>query len=163
MPPAVVIDTNVLVSANGKSDHAGLDCQMTCINALEEVIKRKKVAIDTASQIIDEYRLHASHSGQPSVGDAFFKWLWLNQGNPRHCEQAPITPRPSDYRDFEEFPDDPVFSGFDRADRKFVAVARASQSHPKILNATDSDWWDFRAELKRIGVKIDFLCPELFR
>jgi hypothetical protein len=162
MSPAVVIDTNVLVAANGKSVHAGLDCQLACINALEEITKRKVVVIDTAMRIIDEYRRHASPAGQPGLGDAFFKWLWLNQGNTDHCEQVEITPRDSDMRDFEEFPADSSLAGFDPADRKFVAVAIASVKHPRILNATDSDWWNFKDEIKGIGLKVDFLCLELF-
>lgn len=162
MPRAVVIDTNVLVAANGKSDHAGLDCQLACINALEEVTKSKVVTLDSEMRILDEYRRYASHAGQPGVGDAFFKWLWQNQGNFRRCEQVKITPKQDDPRDFQEFPNDPALSGFDFSDRKFVAVALVSRKQPKILNATDSDWWDYKDALADNALSIEFLCPELF-
>lgn len=163
MPSAVVIDTNVLVTANGKSNHAGLDCQLSCIDALETAKERKVVSMDSAMYILDEYRRHASPAGQPGVGDAFFKWLWQNQGNPRHCEQVKITPQKSDPRNFREFPNDPALSSFDLADRKFVAVALTSRNRPKVLNATDSDWWHHQKALEANGIKIEFLCPGLFR
>ncbi len=163
MPTAVVIDTNVLATANGKSDHAGPDCLLSCLNALEEAKKRHVVTVDNGMLILDEYRRHASLGGQPCVGDAFLKWLWQNQGNSRHCEQVTITPTKSDQRNFQEFPDDPALSKFDPSDRKFVAVALASHNRPPILNATDSDWWDFRQAFADNGLDIIFLCPDLFR
>ena len=162
VPTAVVIDTNVLVTANNKSDHAGLDCLLTCVNALEEAKKHSVVTIDNGMLILDEYRRHASLGGQPGVGDAFLKWLWQNQGNPRHCEQVTITPTGCDKRDFQEFPDDPALLGFDPSDRKFVAAALASRNLPTILNATDSDWWKFRQAFAANGLTIIFLCPDLF-
>ena len=63
--------------------------------------------------------------------------------------------------DFREFPQDPDLENFDRADRKFVAVALVSGLGPPILNATDTDWWDYREPLRRNGVTVDFICPEL--
>ena len=62
---------------------------------------------------------------------------------------------------FEEFPNDPRLSNFDSDDRKFVAVALASQSDPQVLNATDTDWWAHRKALEENGVDVVFLCPEL--
>ena len=64
-------------------------------------------------------------------------------------------------RGFEEFPDSARLSSFDRSDRKFVAVALASGSSPKVLNAADTDWWDHRQALEENGVDVVFLCPEL--
>lgn len=64
---------------------------------------------------------------------------------------------------FAEFPADANLAGFDRADRKFVAVALASGDSPPIVNATDSDWWLFREALQRHGVQVEFLCPELMQ
>jgi hypothetical protein len=62
--------------------------------------------------------------------------------------------------DLEVFPDDPDLAAFDPADRKFVALALASDSHPSILNAVDSDWWHFREALRRAGVEVMFLCSD---
>jgi hypothetical protein len=85
----------------------------------------------------------------------------LNQANPDWCEQIHLTPIADTSRDFEEFPSDPELARFDRSDRKWVAVARASADDPVILNAVDSDWWEYRDRLARHGVRIDFLCSHL--
>ena len=37
---AVVVDTNVLVIANGEADHASLDCIEHCQNRLEIILSR---------------------------------------------------------------------------------------------------------------------------
>jgi len=134
-----------------------------CITTLIEMRDHQRVLLDEQGLILDEYRRHLSPSGQPGPGDAFFKWLWDNQGNLDQCRQVSITPVKGGSRSFEEFPDDPDLAKFDREDRKFVAVAIASEEHPPILNASDTDWWDYRAVLGRHGVEIRFLCPELMK
>ena len=57
---------------------------------------------------------------------AFFIWIIRNRWNPEACEEVSITEDPNslDGCDFAEFPNDPDLDGFDRDDRKFVAVAR---------------------------------------
>jgi hypothetical protein len=157
---SVVVDTNVAIVANGHHPPASARCIEACIDALLEA-QGGTVLVDDGYRIFDEYRKHLSHSGQPGVGDAFFKWLWRNQANPTCCRQVSITPTDPDGRGFEEFPDDPALAGFDPSDRKFVAVALASGESPPILNASDSDWWEFRDALGRHGVRTQFLCPEL--
>lgn len=157
---AVVIDTNVGVVANGMYPKAGLDCVESCITALDDA-RRRVVLVDDGFHIFREYRRHLSGSGQPGAGDAFFKWLWDNQGNRKYCRQVTITPVADTDGDFDEFPDDPALTGFDRSDRKFVAVALASGASPSILNASDGDWWTFRGPLANHGVQVTFLCPEL--
>ena len=73
-----------------------------------------------------------------------------------------LTPSSDKSREFEEFPLDPDLEGFDRSDHKFVGVALASTQSPTVLNAVDSDWWQYRKALRRNGVKVKFLCPEQF-
>jgi hypothetical protein len=158
---AVVIDTNVLIVANGASEQAGPQHVIACVNALEVAHLRQIIAIDLGSRILNEYFGHMNRSGQPGLGDAFAKWLFENQGNTERCESVVITSKQGDPEDFEEFPNDPELAGFDRSDRKFVAVALASKNKPKVLNATDSDWWLFHAPLKRHGLRVEFLCPDL--
>jgi len=158
----VVIDTNVLIVANGRSRQADEDCVLACLDALDQA-RTGVVLLDDMGRILNEYRGRLSLSGQPGVGDAFFKWLHDHQADSRHCENVRITPKPSDEEDFEEFPDDPDLSRFDRSDRKFVAVARASRRSPRILNAVDRDWWDFREALKVNGVLVQFLCPSAMK
>lgn len=158
---AVAIDTNVLVVANGASEQARPDHVIVCVDALEQAHLRQIIAIDSGNRILDKYFKQVDRSGQPGMGDAFARWLFDNQGHSERCERVDITPKPDNPENFEEFPDDPELAGFDRADRKFVAVALASKHKPRILNATDSDWWIFRTPLKNHGVHIQFLCPDL--
>ena len=158
----VVVDTNVAVVANGHHEAAGSACIKACITALIEA-RQQLVLVDDGFRIFTEYRRSLSHSGQPGVGDAFFKWLWDNQANPDHCRQVAITAIGNNDANFAEFPTDTGLSTFDAADRKFVAVALASGLNPTILNASDTDWWNFREPLARNGVAVEFLCPELMQ
>ena len=100
-------------------------------------------------------------SGQPGTGDEFMAWVHQNQYNSSRFERVPLTPRPEDDQDFEEFPHDPALARFDRNDRKYIAVANASSVSPTILNATDTDYWHHRDTLEKNGVRVEFLCPEL--
>lgn len=163
MRAGILTDTNVAVVANGKAEQAGDQCMETCREALEDLREDWCLLLDDQGLILDEYRRNLSPSGQPGLGDAFFKWLWSNQANPEHCRQVAITPVRSSRRAFEEFPDDRDLEGFDPSDRKFVAVSIASGERAPILNAVDSDWWDYREALARHGVEVRFLCPELMK
>lgn len=156
---AYVADTNVLVVANTMSPQADPMCVLACVDALEAIQKRGRLVLDESMLIFGEYQYHCKFQGQPGVGDAFFKWVHDNRYNDRRCERVKITP--SETKGFEEFPDDPDLALFDRSDRKFVAVTLKSAQSPTILNAVDSDWWNFRLPLKRNGVKIKSLCPHI--
>jgi hypothetical protein len=156
-----VLDTNVLAVANDRGTHAPSACIQACIRAILSIQREKLIVIDDGWRILGEYQRNASSSGQPGVGDAFLLWLLRNHANPDRCERVSITPRSGTDDDFNEFPDDPALEGFDRADRKFVAVALASVWNPEVLNATDTDWHLYRETLARHGVRIRFLCPEL--
>lgn len=158
---AVVIDTNVPVVANGRTEQAGPDCVLACLEALESTVRTGKLVLDDALRIVNEYMNNLSMSGQPGAGDSFMKWIWQNQANPDCCERVHITPRAGGTEDYKEFPDDPDLAGFDPPDRKFAAVARASRHGPVVLNAADTDWWDYKEPLERHGVSVEFLCPEL--
>lgn len=119
-----------------------------------------RVAIDEDGQIFAEYRRRLSPSGQPGVGDGFFQWLLVNQGEVEKCAWTPIHAIKGSDDDFEEFPRDPRLENFDRSDRKFVAVSVAHPEHPPILVATDSDWWAPKEALKDHGITVIFLCPD---
>ena len=155
----LVVDTNVAVVANGSHSNAGPNCVRKCIDNLRQAQNGSRVLLDDKQLILTEYRRNLHPSGQPGTGDAFFKWLYENQANPEYCRKVAVNSHPG--RELEEFPEDPLLSSFDRSDRKFVAVAIASGTAPKILSASDTDWWLFRGELLTHGVHIVFLCPEL--
>lgn len=160
---AVVVDTNVAVVANEKASHVSdKTCIYACKMALMEIVKKKiRLVLDDDYRIFDEYRRHLDFSGDPGIGDEFFKWVHERQACTEYVEQVHITSR--DGNDFEEFPDTDDLKGFDPDDRKFVAVALASESNPTILNATDTGWWSYRRALVQCGCKIIFLCPNLMR
>ena len=157
----VVVDTNVAVVANGMTEQAGQTCVSTCTDKLHQIVEQQKyiILLDDEYLILEEYRNNLSLSGQPGYGDFFIQWLWENQTNDRHCRTVPVTLQED--RGFEEFPDDPSLTSFDRDDRKFVAVTLASGSSPQVLNASDTDWWHYRETLRKHGVAVVFLCPEL--
>ena len=157
----IVMDTNVAIVANGKADQAGSNCIRKCVERLLQMVEECRVLLDNRSLILDEYRKNLSPSGQPGPGDAFFKWLFDNQGNLEHCRKVGVNLDPE--REFEEFPVDPKLSSFDRSDRKFVAVVLASGTSPEVLNASDSDWWHHWPDLQHHGIEVVFLCPELMK
>jgi hypothetical protein len=157
---AYVVDTNVPVVANGRTEQVGPHCIRACVAALEKVHDGGVVVLDDGLRVLGEYMDNLSMSGQPGVGDFFMKWVWENQAVTEHCERVTIAPRPDDPDSFEEFPQDPDLASFDRSDRKFVALALASQLDPTILNAVDSDWWDYGPALARHGVVVENLCPD---
>jgi len=159
---AVIVDTNVPIVANAWQTHAGPDCVLACIDALERIREESIVLLDYGNSILDEYRHQLSPTGQPGAGDSFYKWLWDNQGNVECCLKVQISAT-ADRRSFEEFPKDPDLSGFDEDDHKFVATAVAYGGEAPIMNASDRDWWEYLEPLERNGLRVQFLCPELMR
>jgi hypothetical protein len=156
-----VVDTGVLIIANGREEGIDPDCVRACVDALEAIQKGGNLVLDDRMLIFQEYQKHGSFSGQPGVGDAFFKWTFNNLYNTAVVELVRLTDHAE--RVFAEFPDHPDLAKFDRADRKFVATALKSANAPTLLIAVDSDWWDNRQALMDNGVNIQFLCPEHFQ
>jgi len=155
-----VIDTNVPVVANGRSQQASPECVKTCAVRLGELTQKGQLVLDDKWLIIGEYTANLRSSGQPGVGDAFLKWVLTNCHNPKLCEQVAITPKNSGQTDFEEFPSDPELKDFDPEDRKFVAVASAHPERPPILQAVDAKWWQMKEHLLKAGITVNFLCEE---
>lgn len=156
----VIVDTNVPVTANGRNTHANPTCVIACTRKLGEIVDNHILVLDDQWQIIGEYQQNLNSTGQPGVGDIFLKWVLTNRKNPNCCELVPITPNKDD-GGFAEFPKDATLIGFDLSDRKFVAVALAHLEHPPILNATDSDWGVYQGALKKHGIQVEFLCPDI--
>ena len=155
----VVVDTNVAVVANGQSPQASPNCVAICINRLEGIIRgEEKLVLDNRWIIISEYRDNLRSSGEPGAGDRFLLWLLRNKDT--QCDLVPITPVDGSENEFEEFPDDPALKDFDPDDRKFIAVACAHPEKPPILQAVDSQWWDFRDALRENGVTVAFICED---
>ena len=156
----VVADTNVAVVANALSEQASEDCVETCAERLEEIMRGEvKLVLDDDWQILGEYAQNL-HSTGTDVGDRFLRWVLRNWRNPERCDLIYITPVNGSKNKFEEFPPDPALEGFDPADRKFIAVARAHPEKPPILQAVDSQWWDFRDAFRRNDIIVEFICEE---
>ena len=154
MPP-LVVDTNVLVAANGRQTHADVRCRTACIDSLVEVCEAGQlVAIDDGGAIVEEYARHANWAGSPGVGDVFFKHVWNHQYDAARVVRARVTPTKDEDRGFEELP----ANSFDPSDRKFLAVAVVEKA--VVLNATDSDWDEQLDLMRRLAVEVRQLCPQ---
>lgn len=151
-----VVDTNVLVVANGRNG-GSYACARNCARALLDIKHFGVIVIDDGDLILSEYRTHCSLSGQPGLGDSFIRWIHDNCGRGELVHMVALTRREGG-GDFAEFPEHPELAEFDPADKKFVAVANAHQDKPPILQASDSKWWDWKDPLMSSGITVEFLC-----
>lgn len=164
----VILDTNVIVIANGMSPQASCDCVRRCWERLDQILKgSEKVVLDYEEQILGEYRRNLKEGGrlQRRRGDLFLQWLKRNQWNPEKCSLVHITSLAGNGTDFAEFPDeDKSLRKFHKKDRKFIAVALAHQQDvgetPTILLAIDKGWLPFMDALATHGVNVDLICEE---
>ena len=152
-----LIDTNVAVTANKKSD-ADPACWGAAAQRLVQLQQHEILVLDDAFLMLNEYDRNLHSAGQPGAGDAFYLWALRNRHNPRHCEQ--VTLAVADDGSFAAFPADPALADFDPSDRKFVAAALTHPANPLIVNATDSDWHHHLLALQQHGVGVEFICPE---
>ncbi|MBN1844804.1 MAG: hypothetical protein JW810_03910 [Sedimentisphaerales bacterium] len=155
-----VVDTNVPVVTNGKSEQASKECVINCVTQLELLMKTGTLVLDDSWRIIGEYQNNLRSDGQPGFGDSFLKWVLTNYANPQRCELVSITPMDSKDEDYEEFPHISALSDFDPSDKKFVSVAIAHTDTPPIWQAVDADWWKRRNILRENRITIEFLCPK---
>ncbi len=167
---AVIIDTNVMVVANGRdaAPQATEECVTRCRVRLAEILRGpEKILLDDKKRIIQEYRNNLNEKGR-GFGDRFWQELvrrmW-REGEQEKVIMVHITPLGGNGTDFEEFPnDDPSLKGFHKKDRKFVAVTLAYQRNSgqeaPILIADDSGWEEFRTALESHGVCIDSICDD---
>ena len=157
----VVVDTNVAVVANGKSQQACAICVLTCTEKLQQIMNGEvKLVLDDNWRILDEYMRNLRSHGT-DVGDRFLRWLLTHKDT--QCDFVSITPIDGQENDFQEFPTDSALANFDPADRKFVAVALTHSEKPPILQAVDSGWWNYREALHRNGVTVNFICEDDIR
>ena len=153
----VVVDTNVPIVANGRSDPNGervpsLACRIACIERLKLILQSGKVLLDLAGEIQAEYRTHLNPRGQPGVGDRFYQEV-LNSA-PARIERVELPKRGDG--EFVDVPQALIDANFDPSDRKFAALSR--RERVPVVNATDSDWLVHRETLEREGVKVELLC-----
>jgi hypothetical protein len=154
---AAVIDTNVLLVANGSHAGVSVECRAACVDRLLAQHKSGVTVIDDGYRILSEYQNKTRPNQPKGVGDVFLKWLLQNQANSARVHQVAITESSKD--EFAEFADVDLQAKFDAPDRKFVAVASAHSDKPPIWQASDSKWLDWWPALLAKGVRVEFLCP----
>lgn len=152
----VVVDTNVILVANGAHTEVSPECVIECVNRLQQLMRNGAIAIDDAYRILNEYQNKTSPRKGKGVGDVFLKWVLSNLGDPRRVHHVSLTEVSADR--FTEFPVPTLERAFDRPDRKFAAVAHAHPSKPEIWQATDCKWLDWWPLLQSQGVQVEFLC-----
>ena len=150
-----VVDENVPIVANDssraepKAPQADPACRLACVRALKSVVNAGILIIDSDGIVLEKYRRHLQHKGQPGIGDAFFKHVVDHQFDQRKVRRIPIQINAD--REFEAFPVDVALATFDRSDRVYVTLALVAPDNPQILNAVDSDYVAHRAALERVG------------
>ncbi len=156
---AIVIDTNVLLVADGQGTQMSEACRIECETRLRVVQAAEQVVLDTNWLILSEYQHKLFPNRAPSPGNAFVKWLLQRQGMPQHVSWVSITPTNEDPTIFAEFPDNAALeAAFDPADRKFVAAANAHAEKPPILESADSKWLGWEGNLAACGIRLEILC-----
>ena len=159
---AVIVDTNVIITANGEAEHASPDCVERCQQRIKQILDQSETAlVDDRWRILNEYKKYVNLETRKGIGDLFVKTLLQNlMRRPAICTVVRINPLDGSETDFEEFPTTEALSDFDVADRKFIAVAVAyGKQKATILQALDRKWEPFRKAFEQEGVQIDFLCP----
>ncbi|MBP6717262.1 MAG: hypothetical protein KA173_00160 [Rhodoferax sp.] len=154
----VVVDTNVLLIANGLHADVSEDCVIACVQGLQALQQSGVTVIDDGFRILGEYQQKTQINPPRGVGDVFLKWLLRQAGNALKVQQVPLT-ETAPYC-FSEFPNPALELAFDPPDRKFAAVAYAHPAKPVIWQAADCKWLDWWPALQAHGIDVAFLCPE---
>lgn len=165
---AVVIDTNVILTAKGMSEQAWDECVTACQERLDQIIEGpERVVIDDDWIILREYINYLEDDDSmtdPRNGGSFLEWFIRNYENPEECVQVSITPS-EDGTGFEELPS--AFSSFDSDDKKFIAVAivyeQVYQQQATLLQSVDSQWYGSRNLFNENGLIVEFICEENIR
>lgn len=152
----VVIDTNVLLVAEGMHPDVSADCVRECVAGLEAIRRSGTVVLDDGYRVLREYQNKLSANRGKRVGATFLKWLMQNQRTSR-VEYVALTEQAENC--FKEFPVAALQTSFDAADRKFPAIANAHAAKPAVLQAADCKWLDWWPALAAANVNVAFLCP----
>ena len=155
-PVTYVVDTNVILVANGQHSDVSPACVAACQDWLQRLMAEGRVALDDDYAIVGEYQHKTHASDGQGVGDAFVRWVLHHVDDAARCDLVHLDPDAQ--RGFISFPVDGDLTHFDDADRKFVAVAHAHPERPPILQAADSKWLDWAPHLADHGVQTRFLC-----
>lgn len=155
MTNRAVVDTNVLVAANGRDTHVEINCQRKCMEELARLASREVVCVDDKGLIMREYERRVTSSQQAGPGTVFYKEVWRQMGDSNRVRLIPVEPCDDEGRDFA----DPILPPNNlKKDAKFLAVAIKADA--VIVNASDSDWDEHHELTDQLGVEVRQLCPE---
>lgn len=155
----VVIDTNVLLVADGKHPDMGDNCRNECVERLQRIRDGERVLLDLQWVLLGEYGNKLKPNGPPTPGNAFLKWLYQVQADERHVVAINLTRMDKYDYDFVEFPaDEKLRVLVDKSDRKFIAAANAHPDKPPILESADSKWLAWEPQLAAVGIRLEVLC-----
>lgn len=157
---AYVVDTNVLVVANGDNTDVSDDCQLACTELLSFVDSEGSLVVDDQFAVFGEYLRNVS-TKNGGYGSRFLTHaLQRCTEAAGRCIQVRLTQVSDDEGDFAEFPADVDLASFPRSDRKWVALAHACDRKPPIAVALDRAWPQYQEALRAVGVQIQLLCPQ---
>ena len=154
----VVLDTNVLLVAEGMHPDVNPECVVSCVRRLQQIMRSESVVLDDGYRVLGEYQNKLDSKRGKGAGTAFLKWLLQQQANSRRVVQVSINEHAVDR--FLEFPVPLLETEFDPPDRKFPAVSNAHPNKPPILQASDCKWLRWWSDLRAAGVPVHFLCPD---
>jgi hypothetical protein len=156
---AIVIDTNVLLVAEGSAPQMTPRCVSVCLERLERVKSSEQVVLDDKWVILGEYQRKLYPNRHLGPGSAFLKWLLQVQADVKHVSPISLSLRGKDETLFAEFPsDNDLEAEIDPADRKFNAAANAHAEKPPVLECTDSKWLGWEERLRAHGIRLEVLC-----
>lgn len=148
-----VVDTNVPLVVKFPEGHPR-ELIDACEIMIETIIESgAPVVTDDGGEIFDEYVHQLNWSGQPSLGDAFVRYVYDNRYRWHEKMRPDIQPREPGTNTYG------VLDGDDReidpSDRKFVAAAKVASA--PVVQATDTKWLAWGAVLGRHGVSVEFV------
>lgn len=159
-PDCLVLDTNILVVAEGLNEDAPRACQAACIEVISQLREGVVVAVDSGGEVVLEYLRALRGSPTSNLGVKLAKRLQRMSADPKVCKRVEITPcdPPGSY---EEVPIS--LRDFDTDDQKFIAVAAADPSRPEIYTGVDGEWWERRRDFVDAGIDVQFPCGGYLR
>ena len=151
-----VVDTNVILVANGNHADVSPECVIACVERLNELMKSGVLVVDDNFRILSEYLNKTTPRAAKGPGDVFVQWALRHHGQGKRVQQVALTEQGPDR--YAEFPDAALEPRFDGPDRKFAAVAHKHSGNFTIWQAADCKWLDWWPALKACGVEVEFLC-----
>lgn len=150
----VVIDTNVIVVANGQNGNATTDCTNACVQFLSRARAESVVILDSGDEVRREYARQLQMSRPYKVGAQFLVHVIQQQWNTEYVRVVHLNKLTSG--EYVDFPNVAGLQGFDHSDRKFAALAKLTTA--PVSNATDSDWANYWEALYAHGISVNFVC-----